>query len=57
MTWLLRCECGVELSGLTENDLVLAAEGHITAQHPALGAPPARADLLAMAEEVEDVDA
>ena len=54
MSWLLKCICGVELSGLTEDALLLAAEGHITTEHPALGVPPARADLLAMAEEVED---
>ena len=54
MTWLLKCACGIELTGLTPDALVLAAEGHITTEHTALGAPPERADLLAMAEEVEE---
>ena len=54
MGWLLKCVCGIEVTGLTPDALLLAAEGHMTTNHPALGAPPGRADLLAMAEEVED---
>ena len=52
--WVLKCECGAEVAGLTEDDLVLAAERHIEIEHTALGGFPLRADVLAMAEEVED---
>ena len=54
MSWLLRCECGTEMAARNEDDLVLAAESHIADGHPALAAPPERADLLAMAEEIQD---
>jgi hypothetical protein len=52
MSWRLRCECGERLSAATEELLVAATERHVVEQHPALGAAPPRADLLAMAEHV-----
>ena len=52
MSWRLRCECGERLSAATEELLVAVTERHVAEQHPALGTPPARADLLAMAEHV-----
>ena len=54
MTWVLKCECGGEVSGTSRDELVAATERHIYDQHPSVLAFPPRTDVMAMAEEVED---
>ena len=48
---LINCECGEVVRGNTDEELVAAAEAHVTAHHPELVGKLSRDDILAMAEE------
>jgi predicted small metal-binding protein len=51
MAKLINCECGHVVRGETDEELLAAAEEHVTGAHPELVGKISRDDLLAMAEE------
>ena len=51
MSKLINCECGAIVRGETDDELVQAAEAHVTENHPELVGKLSRKDILAMAEE------
>ena len=54
MTYAITCECGYLIRGESEEDLIVAARGHISTNHPAIAAEATDADYLAMAERLGD---
>lgn len=56
MRWVFTCQCGEEVAGATERELVAAAERHVAQHHPAVGTRPDAADVLAMALREETFD-
>ena len=54
MTYAITCECGYLIRGESEEELILAARGHIAANHPTIAAEATDADYLAMAERLDD---
>jgi hypothetical protein len=50
MAKVINCDCGLVCRGVTDEDLLAAAEAHIRADHPDLVGKLSRDDLLAMAE-------
>jgi predicted small metal-binding protein len=51
MSKLINCECGAVVRGDTDDELVKAAEAHVTENHPELVGKLRRKDILAMAED------
>jgi predicted small metal-binding protein len=51
MSKLINCECGAVVRGETDDELVKAAEKHVTEAHPELVGKLSREDILGMAEE------
>jgi predicted small metal-binding protein len=49
---IIKCMCGYVARGETDEELVTAAEDHISTMHPELVGKVSRDDLLAMAELV-----
>jgi hypothetical protein len=50
----IRCECGWEHHAMSSDELVAEMNRHVADAHPDLASPPARADVLAMVEEVAE---
>ena len=51
MAKVINCECGRQIQGDSDDELVSRAEAHIREDHPELVGELTRDDLLAMAEE------
>lgn len=45
----LRCPCGLELTGTSEDELVTTANEHLREAHPRLAGSYSRDDILALA--------
>jgi predicted small metal-binding protein len=52
MAKVINCECGYEVRGADDKELLSRARQHISESHPELEGKVADADLLAMAEEI-----
>ena len=53
MAKLINCECGEIVRADTDDDLVAIVGAHVNRDHPELVGKMSRADVLAMAEEVD----
>jgi predicted small metal-binding protein len=51
MSKVINCECGRQIRGQTDDELLDRAEAHVQEDHPDLVGKITRDDLLAMAEE------
>lgn len=51
MTKVINCECGRQIQGESDEELLSRAETHVQEDHPELVGQLTRDDLLAMAEE------
>ena len=49
MTYVVHCECGTDVEGETEDELVTAVEEHVKESHP--GMELSREQILEMAHE------
>ena len=49
MVYALRCPCGLEITGESEDALVDAANAHLAVQHQRLAGAYAREDILSLA--------
>ena len=48
---VVHCECGTDVQGETEDELVEAVESHVGEQHPDLVGTMSREQILEMAHE------
>jgi predicted small metal-binding protein len=51
MTLVVHCECGADVSGETEDEVVSAVESHVQENHPDMAGEMNRDQILAMAHE------
>jgi hypothetical protein len=51
MSKVVHCECGHDVRGETDDDLVSAVEQHVQEAHPEMTGQMSREQILAMAEE------
>jgi predicted small metal-binding protein len=51
MTLVVHCECGTDVTGETEDDLVSAVESHVKEAHPEMEGSMTREQVLEMAHE------
>jgi predicted small metal-binding protein len=51
MTRVIHCECGADVSGETDDELVSAVEEHVRDKHPEMAGQMSREDILAQAHE------
>ena len=51
MTLVVHCECGTDVSGETEDELVSAVEAHVQSDHPDMVGQLGREQILQMAHE------
>jgi predicted small metal-binding protein len=51
MTMVVHCECGHDVSGETEDELVSAVESHVQEMHPEMAGSMSRDQILEMAHE------
>jgi hypothetical protein len=51
MTLFVHCECGADVSGETEDQLVSAVEAHVKEAHPDVAGQMTREQVLEMAHE------
>lgn len=51
MTHVVHCECGTDVEGESEDELVTAVEEHVTENHPELEGKMSREQILGMAHE------
>jgi len=51
MTMVIKCECGYQVRGESEDELLANADRHVGDAHPDLVGKISREDFLAMAEE------
>lgn len=51
MPKLINCECGEDVRGETDDELVENATAHVNQHHPELVGKLSREDILGMAEE------
>jgi predicted small metal-binding protein len=51
MTLVVHCQCGADVSGETEEEIVSAVESHVQERHPEQIGTLSRDDILAMAHE------
>jgi predicted small metal-binding protein len=51
MALVVHCQCGTDVSGETEDELVSAVEAHVQEQHPDMVGQMGREDILGMAHE------
>ncbi len=51
MTLVVHCECGADVSGATEDELVQAVESHVKDKHPEMAGQLGRDQILEMAHE------
>ena len=51
MTQVIHCECGTDLQGESDDELVANVEEHIQQQHPEMVGKVSREQILAMAHE------
>jgi hypothetical protein len=54
MEWSFNCACGARVSAAGRDELVAAAAKHVEESHASVAVGPSRADVLAMAECVEE---
>ena len=48
---VVHCECGTDVSGETDDELVSAVEQHVSAEHPEMVGQLGREQILEMAHE------
>jgi predicted small metal-binding protein len=48
---VVHCECGTDVSGETDDELVSAVEEHVTEHHPEMAGQLGREQILEMAHE------
>jgi hypothetical protein len=51
MTQVVHCECGTDVTGETEDELVANVEQHVKEQHPEMDGKMSREQILGMAHE------
>lgn len=51
MTQFVHCECGVDLQGETEDEIVTKVEQHVQESHPEMASQVTREKILEMAHE------
>jgi predicted small metal-binding protein len=51
MAYVVHCECGTDVEGETEDELVEAVEAHVQESHPELEGQMSREQILEMAHE------
>jgi predicted small metal-binding protein len=51
MTLVVHCECGTDVSGETEDEVVSAVESHVREEHPDMAGSMSRDQILEMAHE------
>jgi predicted small metal-binding protein len=51
MTLVVHCECGTDVAGETEDELVSAVESHVKEVHPEMEGTMSREQVLEMAHE------
>jgi predicted small metal-binding protein len=51
MTLVIHCECGADVQGETEDEVVAAVETHVQDKHPEMAGKMSREDILAQAHE------
>jgi predicted small metal-binding protein len=52
MAKMITCQCGANVTGETDDEVVAAAEKHMEAEHPGLVGKMPRDTLLGLAKEV-----
>ena len=51
MTLIVNCECGEDVSGETEDELVAAVQAHVKEEHPLMADDYSREMILGMAHQ------
>jgi predicted small metal-binding protein len=51
MTLVVHCQCGTDVSGESEDEVVAAVEAHVQERHPEMVGKLGREDILEMAHE------
>ena len=51
MSLVVHCECGTDVSGETEDELVANVERHVEEHHPEMAGEMSREQILGMAHE------
>lgn len=51
MTQVVHCECGKDVQGETEDELVANVEAHVQESHPEMAGKMSREQILGMAHE------
>jgi predicted small metal-binding protein len=51
MTLVVHCQCGTDVSGESEDELVSAVESHVQSDHPEMAGQLGREQILEMAHE------